>query len=95
MIEAFDYLTVLSISNYLLLATEEDAVSREWLTTGSFKELVTRIEEYVYEAQNPMKRPIITGPQRDKMWAKETRCEPTKENNDSWKVCGNKRIPRP
>ncbi len=52
--EAFDYHTLLSISNYLLL-TEIPGVSREWRATGSLKILVGYTEEWVFHGKNTPK----------------------------------------
>jgi hypothetical protein len=90
MIEAFDYLTVLSISNYILLALTEQGVSREWSTTGSFKQLVSKIEDYVF---NPEKL-VLTPAQREQIWAKESRCERPPDGKDGlWRWCMNERRP--
>lgn len=84
MIEAFDYLTVLSISNYILLAGTEEEVSREWSNTGSFKELVVRIENYVFDQT----RPALTAAQREDVWKKESRCDRPPDGRDGpWRWC--------
>ena len=84
MIEAFDYLTVLSVSNYLLLAGTEEGVSREWSNTGSFKELVVRIENYVFDQT----RPALSAAQREEVWKKESSCErPPGGQDGPWRWC--------
>jgi hypothetical protein len=84
MIEAFDYLTVLSISNYILLAGTEEEVSREWSNTGSFQELVVRIENYVFDQT----RPALTAAQREDVWKKESRCDRPPDGRDGpWRWC--------
>jgi hypothetical protein len=53
MIEAFDHMTVLSISNYLLLTREgERKISREWTMYGALVDLVEVIEKHVFEGRN-------------------------------------------
>ena len=52
MIEAFDYVTLLSISNYLLLTNErERKISREWYMAGALVQLVEVVERYVFEGR--------------------------------------------
>lgn len=97
MIEAFDYLTILSISNYMLLASKVmkngKSVSRGWSTFGQFETLVTDIERYVFDAQQP----VLTPSQRQELWDKRTRCHPPQDADDGqrdwykrndWRSCG-------
>jgi hypothetical protein len=96
MIEAFDYLTILSISNYMLLASKVmkngQSVSRGWSTFGQFETLVTDIERYVFDAQ-----PVLTPSQRQELWDKRTRCHPPQDAEEAqrdwykrndWRSCG-------
>jgi hypothetical protein len=53
MIEAFDYITLLSISNYLLLTRDRDRrISREWYMSGALVDLVEVVERYVFEGRS-------------------------------------------
>jgi hypothetical protein len=53
MIEAFDYITLLSISNYLQLTRDRDRrISREWYMSGALFDLVEVVERYVFEGRN-------------------------------------------
>jgi hypothetical protein len=53
MIEAFDYITLLSISNYLLLTRDrERRISREWYMSGALVDLVEVVERYVFEGRS-------------------------------------------
>jgi hypothetical protein len=52
MIEAFDYITLLSISNYLLLTRDRERnVSREWYMSGALVDLVELVEQYAFEGR--------------------------------------------
>jgi hypothetical protein len=52
MIEAFDHMTVLSISNYLLLTRDRDhKISREWTMHGALVDLVEVVEKHVFEGR--------------------------------------------
>jgi hypothetical protein len=52
MIEAFDHMTLLAISNYLLLTRDhERQVSREWTMHGALVDLVGVIERNVFEGR--------------------------------------------
>lgn len=54
LIEAFDHMTVLSISNYLLLTRQhERPVAREWTMDGALVDLVELIEKHVFEGRAP------------------------------------------
>ena len=53
MIEAFDHMTLLSVSNYLLLTRDRDRkISREWTMSGALVDLVELIEKYVFESRS-------------------------------------------
>jgi hypothetical protein len=50
MIEAVDHMTLLSVSNYLLLTRHRDQkVSREWTMDGALVDLVELVEKHVFE----------------------------------------------
>jgi hypothetical protein len=52
MIEAFDHMTLLSVSNYLLLTRHYDRpVAREWTMDGALVDLVELIEKHVFEGR--------------------------------------------
>jgi hypothetical protein len=52
MIEAIDHMTLLAISNYLLLTRQYDkAVSREWTLDGALIDLVELSEKHVFEGR--------------------------------------------
>src|SRR5215469_5023552 len=73
-----------SFSLDLLLAGTEEGVSREWSNTGSFKELVVRIENYVFDQT----RPALSAAQREEVWKKESRCErPPGGQDGPWRWC--------
>lgn len=52
MIESFDHMTVLTISNYLLLTRHHDRpVAREWTMDGALVDLVELIEKHAFEGR--------------------------------------------
>ena len=97
MIEAFDYITLLSISNYLLLTRDrERRISREWYMSGALVDLVEVVERYVFEGRNsamtyanlldrhgsaPENSPILRPAEIDAIRDKRTRCD---QVADTW-----------
>jgi hypothetical protein len=97
MIEAVDYITLLSISNYLLLTRDrERRISREWYMSGALVDLVEVVERYVFEGRNsamtyanlldrhgsaPENSPILRPAEIDAIRDKRTRCD---QVADTW-----------
>jgi len=102
MIEAFDYITLLSISNYLLL-TRDRKIAREWYMSGALVDLVEVVERYVFEGRssamayaNMLDRngsdlensPILRPAEIEAIRSKRTRCDqPADTSSDNWRRC--------
>ena len=87
----FDYITLLSISNYLLLTRDRDRrISREWYMSGALVDLVEVVERYVFEGRssamayaNMLDRngsdlensPILRPAEIEAIRSKRTRCD--------------------
>lgn len=103
MIEAFDHMTVLAVSNYLLLTRDpRRQISREWTMQGALVDLVEVIEKHVFEGRSSAiahahlldtrtsvfdDRPEIRPGALDAVRNKRTRCD-TSDEFDAWKHCG-------
>ena len=88
-IETMDYLSVLAISNYLLL-TREPGVSVGWRVIGSFPRLVSHIEAYAFLGKNPTGKPIFSEAEFEAIRRETTRCHrPPGAVGDSgdWRRC--------
>jgi hypothetical protein len=95
MIESFDHMTVLAISNYLLLTRHhERMVAREWTMDGALVDLVELIEKHVFDGRAPAtayasvldsrgkktdSQPAITAETIRAIRTKRTRCD---QSND-------------
>ena len=91
MIEAFDHMTLLAISNYFLLTRHYDkAISRAWTMDGALIDLVGLAEKHVFEGRASATahaatldsrgklvegQPAITPEAIDAMRSKRTRCD--------------------
>ncbi len=98
----FDYITLLSISNYLLL-TRDRKIAREWYMSGALVDLVEVVERYVFEGRssamayaNLLDRngselenvPILRPAEIEAIRSKRTRCDqPADTSSDNWRRC--------
>jgi hypothetical protein len=102
MIEAFDHMSVLAISNYLLLTRyPQSQISREWKMQGALVHLVEVIEKNVFEGRNSAAAHAALLDSRENVFDNEpklkpgtlegihnkrTRCD-TNDEFDAWKRC--------